>query len=25
HFGREHFPWEKTHKAALRRDAPGLK
>ncbi|MGS6563175.1 hypothetical protein, partial [Enterobacter intestinihominis] len=25
HFGREHFPWEKTDKAALLRDAAGLK
>ncbi|AUI65441.1 MULTISPECIES: methionine adenosyltransferase [Glaesserella] len=25
HFGREHFPWEKTDKAALLRDASGLK
>ncbi|MGS6448596.1 MULTISPECIES: hypothetical protein, partial [Enterobacter] len=24
-FGREHFPWEKTDKAALLRDAAGLK
>lgn len=24
HFGREHFPWEKTDKAALLRDAAGL-
>ena len=25
HFGREHFPWEKTDKAQLLRDAAGLK
>ena len=25
HFGREHFPWEKTDKAALLREAAGLK
>ena len=25
HFGREEFPWEKTDKAALLRDAAGLK
>ncbi|KYP97149.1 S-adenosylmethionine synthetase, partial [Sodalis-like endosymbiont of Proechinophthirus fluctus] len=25
HFGREHFPWEKTDKAELLRDASGLK
>lgn len=25
HFGREHFPWEKTDKTALLRDAAGLK
>ncbi|MGS6324343.1 hypothetical protein ACVGWC_21675, partial [Enterobacter hormaechei] len=25
HYGREHFPWEKTDKAALLRDAAGLK
>jgi S-adenosylmethionine synthetase len=25
HFGREHFPWEKTDKAELLRDAAGLK
>ncbi|WP_413726606.1 methionine adenosyltransferase [Sodalis sp. RH16] len=25
HFGREHFPWEKTDKAHLLRDAAGLK
>jgi len=25
HFGREHFPWEKTDKAQLLRDAVGLK
>ncbi|MGQ7196361.1 hypothetical protein ACUOA9_23860, partial [Escherichia sp. HC-TM1] len=24
-FGREHFPWEKTDKAQLLRDAAGLK
>ncbi|PVJ38456.1 S-adenosylmethionine synthetase, partial [Salmonella enterica subsp. enterica serovar Senftenberg] len=25
HFGRENFPWEKTDKAQLLRDAAGLK
>jgi S-adenosylmethionine synthetase len=25
HFGREHFPWEATDKAALLREAAGLK
>jgi S-adenosylmethionine synthetase len=25
HFGREHFPWEKTDKAAQLREASGLK